>query len=114
MKRFFGFCYSGPPISENTLQKNKFIKEVYGVQVDGLHYVCFVLFKRSSIPGISVPTAPYAYGLLPSTIMADLIPGRDYRIAVYNTCVSNDDPVLEMLKRPSMDKWFWHSSGKKE
>jgi hypothetical protein len=43
-----------------------------------------------------------------------MIPGRDYQLAVYKTSIETDDPVLEALKRPSMDKWFWHSAGNRD
>ena len=108
--RAFGFCFRGSAISENALRKSDLIKEAYGVEVEGVHYVCVVFFKRSG--GFQLSTAstlPYAYGLLPCTIMVDLIPGRDYHLAVYMVATSTDDPVLDMLKRPSADKWHWHA-----
>lgn len=112
--RSFGICYRGPAISAKTLQKGHFVKEAYGVEVDGVHYVCFICFKRYGRYLDSVSTAPYAFGVLPCTIVADMIPGRDYQLAVYKTSIETDDPVLEALKRPSMDKWFWHSAGNRD
>jgi len=112
--RSFGICYRGPAISAKTLQKGHFIKEAYGVEVDGVHHVCFICFKRYGRYLDSISTAPYAFGVLPCTIVADMIPGRDYQLAVYKTSIETDDPVLEALKRPSMDKWFWHSAGNRD
>jgi len=107
--RAFGFCFRGSAISENALRKSDFIKEAYGVEVGGVHYVCAVFFKSFGFRLSNASTLPYAFGLLPCTIMADLIPGRDYHLAVYMVATSTDDPVLDMLKRPSADKWHWHS-----
>ena len=109
--RSFGLCYRGPAISTKTLEKGRFIKEAYGVEVDGVHYVCFICFKKCSRSLDLVSTTPYAFGVLPCTIVANMIPGRDYQLAIYKTSIETDDPVLETLKRPSMDKWFWHSAG---
>ena len=107
--RAFGFCFRGSAISENALRKSYFIKEAYGVEVGGVHYVCAVFFKSFGFRLSNASTLPYAFGLLPCTIMADLIPGRDYHLAVYRVATSTDDPVLDMLKRPSADKWHWHA-----
>jgi len=112
--RSFGFCYTGPAVSENSLQKNRLIKEAYGVEYDGIQYLCVILFKKFGQRLDTVSTVPYAMGLLNSSTMVDLVPGRDYHIAVYKTANATDDPVLEMLKRPSMDKWFWHSAGQND
>ena len=112
--RVFGFCFRGPAISEHALQKLEFIKEAYGVEVGGVHYVCMICFKRFGQPLSNASTLPYAFGLLPCTILADLIPGRDFHLTCYMATVKTDDPVLEMLKRPSMDKWFWHSSARRD
>jgi hypothetical protein len=108
--RVFGFCFRGPAISESALSKSECIKEVYGVEVDGVHYVCGICYKRFSRPIHDTPTMPYAFGMLPSTIMADLIPGRNHHLTLYKDTTGTDDPVLEMLKRPSTQKWFWHSA----
>ena len=112
--RSFGFCFRGQAISENTLQKNGLIKEAYGVEYEGVQYLIAVCFKRVGLRLDMVSTMPYAMGLLHHTIMVDLIPGRDYHLAVYKTANETDDPVLEMLKRPSIEKWFWHSAGTKD
>ena len=111
--RVFGFCFRGPAISENTLQKSNIIKEAYGVEVDGVHYVCLICFKRFSLKLYAASILPYAIGLLQCTIAADLIPGRDYHLAAYRVDICSDDPVLEMLKRPYGDKWYWHSTANK-
>jgi hypothetical protein len=113
LHRSFGFCYKGQPmISDEKLQRSKqHIKEAYGVEGDdGVQYVCVVLFKRSGMPLSNASTLPYALGLLPTTVLAEKIQGRGYHLAVYKAGLETDDPVLKMLKRPSPDKWFWHSS----
>ena len=112
--RSFGFCFRGPAVSRQMLEKWDFIKEAYGVEEAGVHYVCVVFFKGHGRLLSSASTLPYAFGLMPCTIVADLIPGRDYHISRYKAGVSTNDPVLEMLKRPSMNKWFWHSSARKD
>ena len=80
------------------------------MEVDGVHYVCVVLFKRFAQQISNSTTLPYAFGLLPCTLMVDLIPCRDYHLTLYKAGIRTDDPVLVMLKRPSNDKWCWHSS----
>ena len=113
LHRSFGFCYKGQPmISEETLQRSKqHIKEVYGVEGDdGVQYVCVVLFKCSGMQLSNASTLPYALGLLPTIVLAEKIQGRGYHLAVYKAGIETDDPVLAMLKRPSPDKWFWHSA----
>ena len=113
LHRSFGFCYKGQPmISEETLQRSKqHIKEVYGVEGDdGVQYVCVVLFKRSGMQLSNASTLPYALGLLPTIVMTEKIQGRGYHLAVYKAGIETEDPVLAMLKRPSPDKWFWHSA----
>jgi hypothetical protein len=112
--RAFGFCYEGPRLSEHSLTKTDKVKEAYGVTVDGVNYVCVVLFRRCCSYVRDMTNLPYALGLLPSTIMANKIPGRDYHLSLYEMHVETDDPVLEMIKRPSLDKWFWSSSSKKK
>ena len=52
----------------------------------------------------------YTLGLIPSTVVPELIPGHSHHISVYKPAVGTDDPVLELLKRPSKDKWYWHSA----
>ena len=108
--RAFGFCFRGPAISEASLRKTEYIKEAYGVEVDGVHHVCIVLFQSTGQRLSAFSALPYALGLLPCNIMADFISGRDYHLAVYKALVSTDDPVLRVLKSPSSGKWFWHSS----
>lgn len=111
LHRSFGFCFRGAALSEESLQRSKHIKEAYGMEEDGVHYVCVVLFKRFGLRLINVPTMPYALGLLPCTLLAEKITGRDYRLAVYKTGIDSDDPVLANLKHPSLsNKWFWHSA----
>jgi hypothetical protein len=111
-QRVFGFCFRGPAITETSLKSTDLIKEAYGVEEDGVQFVCFVLFKSAGQLLSAVPTLPYALGLLPNTIVADTV--RDYQLAVYRTGVSTDDPVLRMLKRPSTNKWIWHSSVRRD
>jgi hypothetical protein len=108
--RSFGFCFKGPAISESVLRKTGFIKEAYGAEVGDVHYVCIVCFSRSGQRISDATTLPYALGLLPCTIMADLVPGRQYHLAVYKAGTSTDDPVLEKIKCPTIGKWYWHSS----
>jgi hypothetical protein len=113
-QRVFGFCFRGPAITEMSLKKTDWIKEAYGVEEDGVQYVCIVLYKSSGQVMSAFPTLPYSLGLLPSTLVADTVAGRDYQLAVYRTGVSTNDPVLRMLKRPSAEKWFWHSSVRRD
>lgn len=107
--RSFGFCFRGPAISIAHLRITGHIKEAYGETVDGLHYVCLVFFKRHSPGPELIPILPYAFGLIPATIQVELIPGRDYHLAAYMAGFPASDPVLDMIKRPSTSKWFWHS-----
>ena len=110
--RAFGFCYKGPALSESVIAKATQIKELYGVKVNDIHYVCVICFQRNGRRFSTAAALPYAFGLLPHSITAELVPGCAHHVSVYKTSVKTDDPVLEMLTRPSMDKWFWHSSGK--
>ena len=108
--RVFGFCFRGPAVSLYSLRTSGFIKEAYGVQSDGVHYVIVVLFYRNSLMLSAASTMPYALGLMPCTVMAEVIPGTDYHLTAYMANFGTDDAVLEMLKRPSEAKWFYHSS----
>ena len=109
--RAFGFCYKGPALTESVLQESTHIKEAYGVEVGGLHYVGLILFKRAGRQFSFAAPLPYELGLLPCTITAEIIPDCDHHISVYKISVETNDPVLEMLKRPAANKWYWHSSG---
>jgi hypothetical protein len=109
--RAFGFCYKGLSLSESVMKKSAHIKEVYGVKVNDIHYVCIICFNRNGRRLSSVANLPYVNGLLPHSITVELVPGCAHHVSVYKTQTITDDPVLEMLKRPSMDKWFWHSAG---
>ena len=111
-QRIFGFCYQGPALTEDLFRRSGHIKEAYGVEIDAVHYICLVLFKRSGREISGAASLPYDLGLLPCTTMAKIIPCSDHHITVYKTSVSTDDFVLEMVKLPSMEKWFWHSAGK--
>ena len=108
--RAFGFCYKGPALSPSAFAKSDHIKEAYGVKFDDMHYVCVICFRRNSRRLASAPAVPYANGPLPHTIAVELVPGCAHHVSVYQSSITTDDPVLAMLKRPSMDKWFWHSS----
>jgi hypothetical protein len=106
--RAFGFCYKGPVISPRLFAKSGHVKEAYGVKVDDMNYVCVISFKRMARMVSCAANLPYC-GLLPFTISPELVPGCTHHLSVYRPTITTDDPVLEMLKRPSMDKWFWHS-----
>jgi hypothetical protein len=107
--RAFGFCYKGPALTPGAFAKTPHLKEAYGVTVGDVHYVCIVCFNQNSRKLPLVAALPYAGGPLPHSITPDLVPGCGHHISVYKPFVHTDDPVLEMLKRPSADKWFWHS-----
>jgi hypothetical protein len=109
--RAFGFCYKGPALPPAAFARAPQLKEAYGVKVDDLHYVCVVCFNKHSRKLSLAPTLPYAGGPLPYDITPELVPGRQHHISAYKPFVSTDDPILEMLKRPSTEKWFWHSAG---
>ena len=108
--RAFGFCFKGPAITQNDLEKTPNIKEAYGVELDNIHYVCIVCFNKASRRFHALSTYPYAIGLLPCSTIPEFVPGSDHHISVYKQFISTDDPILEMLKRPSANKWKWHSS----
>jgi hypothetical protein len=87
------------------------IKEAYFVTDDGdTQYVCIVLFKRFAQTASGAATLPYMIGLMPCTIVAKRMPGRDYNLTAYMMNHSTDDPVLAMLKRPSSHKKYWHAA----
>ena len=109
--RAFGFCYKGPALPPAAFARAPQLKEAYGVKVDDLHYVGLVCFNKHSRKLSLAPTLPYAGGPLPYDITPELVPGRQHHISAYKPFVSTDDPILEMLKRPSTEKWFWHSAG---
>ena len=108
--RAFGFCFKGPAITQNDLEKTPNIKEAYGVEHGGIHYVIVVCFNKASRRFNALSTYPYVLGLLPHTTMPEFIPGSDHHISVYKPFISTDDPILERVKRPSAGKWKWHSS----
>ena len=106
--RSFGFCYKGLPISRQAISFTHYIKEAYGTELDGVHYVCLILFKRFGRRLTKVSTLPFI--CLPPTVTPELIPGSEHHISIYKADMRTDDAVLEHLKRPSNTKWFWHSS----
>ena len=110
--RPFGFCYKGPAIAETVFRQSTHIKEAYGVETDGVQYVVVVVFKKSGFQISDSAALPYELGLLPWSITAEIIPGCNHHISVYKISVSTDDFALEMVKCPSMNKWYWHSAGK--
>ena len=108
--RVFGFCFKGPALTEYDLERTPYIKEAYGVEIDGVHYVCIVCFRHAHRRLSAISTIPYSIGLLPSTVLPELVPNSNHHISVYKPYMSTDDPILEKLKRPSATKWKWHSS----
>lgn len=107
--RSFGFCYRGAPVvTRRTLEKSGHIKEAYGVEVGGVHYVCLIFFQGYQHRLASAGKIPYLYGVLPAAVVPDLIGGSDCHVSIYMAGVRTTDPILAMLKRPSDVKWRWH------
>ena len=106
--RVFGFCYKGPALTEYDLERTPYIKEAYGVELDGLHYVCIVCFRHASRRISTISTMLYSIGLLSCSAIPQLV--NDHHISVYKPYLTTGDPILEKLKRPSASKWKWHSS----
>jgi len=108
------FCYKGTRITKRALSKSKTIKDAFGVEVDGIHYVCIVLFKTRSRRMGSIGTVPYKSGILPKSIVPERIissdPAQLCHVSVLNIFALTDDPVITMLKRPCQDKWKWHNA----
>ena len=108
--RVFGFCFKGPALTVYDLQRTPNIKEAYGVEHEGIHYICIVCFRHASRRFHAFSTLPYTIGLLPCTVIPEVVPGSSHHISLYKPFISTDDPILEKLKRPSAYKWQWHSS----
>ena len=107
--RVFGFCFKGPALTVYDLQRTPNIKEAYGVEHEGIQYICIVCFRHASRRLHAFSTLPYTIGLLPCTVIPEVVPGSNHHISIYKPFISTDDPILEMLKRPSAYKWKWHS-----
>lgn len=109
--RIFGFCYKGGSApTPSILEKSGQIKEAYGVEKDGVHYVCVVLFRICQRRVCAFGILPYVLGLIPAEVKPEWISGSEHHVSVYRVKVEISDPVLEMLKRPSDVKWRWHSA----
>ena len=108
--RTFGFCYKGPSVlSARVLEKATIIKEAYGVEDNGVNYVCIVLFTKNQRRLATAGDIPYACGLLPATLRAENVSGCRHQLSVYKADTPSDDAVLAMLKKPSENKWRWRS-----
>ena len=110
--RVFGFCYEGPAIDRRALRAARIIKEAYAVEVQGLHYVCIVLYNNASRVRDTIADILYTSKLLPIDIAPVQIPGGGNAISVYVPKVPTRDAVLEILKRPSDSKWCWDAAKK--
>jgi hypothetical protein len=88
------------------------VKEAYGVEVNGAHYVCLILYQGHGRLLNTIASVPYAYGILPNNIIPELIgedPALSRHISAFKLLPSVEDPVLIMLKTPSMNKWKWYN-----
>lgn len=109
------FFYQGSRVRKQTLVRSSVVKEAYGVEVDGIQYLCLVLFHKNRCEMRAMPDLVYGNGLLPRGVVPLFVPGslQCHHISVFKKEVETDDPVLAMLKRPNPTKWKWFSNDKK-
>ena len=113
----FAFCYKGKRIMKQALLNSKIIKEAFGVEVDGTHYVCIILFRARSRRLATIGSVPHACGILPKSVIPELIvssdPAQLCHVSVFYVHTMTDDPVLAMLKKPCNNKWKWQNPADK-
>ena len=108
----FAFRYKGNRITKQALDNAKIaLKEAYGVESNGMQYLCVVLYKSHGRRMSTVATVPYL--LLSNSIILEPIEtsdGRLHHITVFKTQVVTNDPLLAKLKEPCNHKWKWHNA----
>jgi hypothetical protein len=93
------------------------VKEAYGVKANGLQYLCLVFYQKSSCAIKTVTSVLYRTGILPRTVVPELmVSGKKtdasqqnlhHHVSVFKAGGKTDDPVLAMIKKPSLGKWSW-------
>jgi len=106
------FVYKGRRITKQSLRDSFMVKEAYGVEANGAHYVCLILYQGHGRTIDTIASVPYAYGILPNNIVPELVGGdavMQRHISAFKLHSSVEDPVLTMLKTPSVNKWKWYN-----
>ena len=110
----FAFAYKGDRLTRQQLRDARVIREAYGVERHGLHFLCLVLSRTQGRRMLSISGLPYKLKLIPSSVVPERIdaqhPGDGWRhFSVLKTTILTDDPVLTALKAPCGSKWSWFS-----
>ena len=110
----FAFAYKGDRLTRQQLRDARVIREAYGVERHGLHFLCLVLSRTQGRRILSISGLPYKLKLIPSSVVPERIdaqhPGDGWRhFSVLKTTILTDDPVLTALKAPCGSKWSWFS-----
>lgn len=106
------FAYRGIRVTRRQLQDARVIKEAYGVERNGLNFLCLVLDKSHGRRVPSIGHVPYELKLLPRTVVPERIEAQHFgdgwrHISALKTTLVTSDPVLTALKAPSERKWRW-------
>lgn len=106
--------YKGRRASKQALLDSIIVKEAYGVEADGVQYLCLVLYKNNGRRMSTVANAFYDGGIVPRNAMPERIldprTGGVHHISVFKVAGLTDDPVLTMLKKPNYTKWRWFNT----
>ena len=104
--------YKGKRTSKLALIDSFMIKEAYGVESDGLQFLCLILYVNNGRRMKDIASVLYNNGILPHNVTPEPIPGSDepHHISVFRVSAVTNDPVLTMLKKPSLTKWKWFNT----
>ena len=104
--------YKGKRTSKQALINSFMVKEAYGVESDGLQFLCLILYVNNGRRMKDIASVLYNNGILPHNVTPEPIPGSDepHHISVFRVSAVTNDPVLTMLKKPSLTKWKWFNT----
>ena len=106
--------YKGRRASKQALLDSCTVKEAYGVEADGVQYLCLVLYKNNGRRMATVANAFYESGIVPRNVVPERIvdprTGGFHHISVFKVAGMTDDPVMTMLKKPNYTKWRWFNT----
>ena len=92
-----GVCYTGPRVAMSRLRGFHFLREAYGVEVDGVQFLVLILSKKDSVQLNQVLST-----------VSTVVPLKLQDVAVYSLDQPTSDPILAAIKLPSANKWMFH------
>jgi len=104
--------YKGKRTSKQALINSFMVKEAYGVEAGGLQYLCLILYRNNGRRMRDIARILYDNGILPHSVTPEPIPNTDgsHHISVFRVSAVTNDPVVTMLKKPSLYKWKWFNT----